>query len=79
MGTFLPEEYWENVRVVMTIIIVIGISATVIVNMPTHPEQIPSTSPVFVATTKEKRFCRYCGAQNKTDADFCERCGKKIG
>lgn len=28
--------------------------------------------------TKEKRFCRYCGAENKTDATFCEKCGKKI-
>ena len=28
--------------------------------------------------TEEKRFCRYCGAENKTDAVFCEKCGKKI-
>jgi len=26
-----------------------------------------------------KFFCRYCGAENKTDANFCEKCGKKIG
>lgn len=24
-------------------------------------------------------FCRYCGAENKADAVFCEKCGKKIG
>jgi len=24
-------------------------------------------------------FCRYCGAENKDDAVFCEKCGKKIG
>ena len=28
--------------------------------------------------TEEKRFCRYCGAENKTDATFCEKCGKNI-
>jgi len=27
---------------------------------------------------KGKRFCRYCGAENKTDATFCEKCGKDI-
>lgn len=49
-------------------------------------KQIPSPSPVpvppppvDVATSEEKKFCRYCGAENKTDADFCEKCGKKIG
>jgi len=25
-----------------------------------------------------KFFCRYCGAENKGDAVFCEKCGKKI-
>ena len=24
------------------------------------------------------KFCRYCGAENKDDALFCEKCGKKI-
>jgi len=23
-------------------------------------------------------FCRYCGAENKSDAVFCEKCGKKL-
>jgi ribosomal protein L40E len=26
----------------------------------------------------EKKFCRYCGTENKKDAVFCEKCGKKI-
>jgi len=49
-------------------------------------KQIPSPPPVpvppplvAVATSEEKKFCRYCGAENKTDADFCEKCGKKTG
>jgi hypothetical protein len=36
-------------------------------------------SPVPVATSGQKRFCRYCGAENKIDAVYCEKCGKKIG
>lgn len=25
-----------------------------------------------------KFFCRYCGGENKSDAVFCEKCGKKL-
>ncbi len=35
----------------------------------------PPTAPVVPA---EKRFCQYCGAENRTDAVFCQKCGKKI-
>ncbi len=24
------------------------------------------------------KFCRHCGAENKDDAVFCEKCGKKL-
>lgn len=24
------------------------------------------------------KYCRYCGTENKKDAHFCEKCGKKI-
>jgi hypothetical protein len=43
---------------------------------PTTPVPPP---PVLSVTPEEKRFCRYCRAENKTDADFCEKCEKKIG
>jgi len=48
--------------------------------IPIPPPQmpVPPPSPVSVATSGEKRFCRYCGAENKQDAVFCEKCGKKI-
>ena len=26
-----------------------------------------------------RKFCRYCGVESKTDAVFCEICGKQIG
>ena len=28
--------------------------------------------------SKPKFYCRYCGAENKDDAMFCEKCGKKL-
>jgi len=33
----------------------------------------PTASP-FVG----KQYCRYCGAENRNDAYFCEKCGKMI-
>jgi ribosomal protein L40E len=45
----------------------------------TPPTSPPTISPHEVkAAQEEKKFCRYCGAENKTDAKFCEKCGKKI-
>jgi len=42
---------------------------------PTRP---PVPPPEVQIAKEEKRFCRYCGTENKTDADFCEKCGKRI-
>lgn len=43
------------------------------------PVPVPPLPSVPVATSDEKKFCRYCGVENKIDAVFCEKCGKKIG
>lgn len=44
---------------------------------PTQPSlSVPPTEPVAIA--EEKRFCRYCGAEQKSDAVFCEKCGRKV-
>jgi hypothetical protein len=34
--------------------------------------------PIPMAIFGDKKFCRYCGTENKTDTVFCEKCGKKI-
>lgn len=47
--------------------------------IPSSPHVPVPPPPVAVATSEEEKFCRYCGAENKTDAVFCEKCGKKIG
>jgi hypothetical protein len=31
-----------------------------------------------ITTLAEKKYCRFCGTENKKDAVFCEKCGKKI-
>lgn len=43
------------------------------------PARPPVPPPEAQMAKEEKRFCRYCGADNKTDAEFCEKCGKNIG
>lgn len=50
---------------------VLGIFATL--NSTKMATRKPSASP-FVG----KQYCRYCGAENKNDAYFCEKCGKMI-
>jgi uncharacterized membrane protein len=39
--------------------------------------QLPTPTPT-VATSEEKRFCKYCGAQIQSNAVFCPKCGKEI-
>ena len=29
--------------------------------------------------TSEKIFCKYCGSENRKDAEFCKKCGKTLG
>jgi hypothetical protein len=52
-------------------------------NATRKPMPISSASPAPLtapnASRKVEKFCRYCGAENKTDADFCERCRRKTG
>jgi hypothetical protein len=39
---------------------------------------LPPPPPPSLIASSEKKFCRYCGTENKTDAVFCEKCGKRI-
>jgi hypothetical protein len=48
------------------------------------PSEVPNTTPPsppsfeFRVSSSSKKYCRYCGSENKTDAIFCEKCGKII-
>ncbi|MGD8506413.1 MAG: DUF973 family protein [Candidatus Bathyarchaeota archaeon] len=41
------------------------------------PPPSPPSAPTVVVTV-EKKYCRYCGTENQSDAVFCAKCGKKI-
>jgi len=43
----------------------------------TTPAPAPAPAPT-VSVPVEKKYCRYCGTENRTDAAFCEKCGKRI-
>jgi hypothetical protein len=54
-----------------------GRPEAMVATQPTARVDVPGET-VPAPKAEEKRFCRYCGAENKIDAAFCERCGKKI-
>lgn len=43
---------------------------------PPPPPQPPSAPPV--AVPGEKKYCQYCGTENKIEALFCQKCGKQM-
>ncbi len=48
-------------------------------SIETPSAQLPAAAPsAGPPVSLEKRFCRYCGAETKSHAVFCEKCGKKI-
>jgi hypothetical protein len=66
--------YGVLVAILGAVVIVIGL---IIKNEPTT-----SAVPPHVATPTSstlKKYCRFCGAENNSDAIFCEKCGKQIG
>lgn len=44
----------------------------------TPPPTAPPAPAPAVSVPVEKKYCRYCGTENRIDAVFCEKCGKKI-
>ncbi|MGD8506336.1 MAG: DUF996 domain-containing protein [Candidatus Bathyarchaeota archaeon] len=64
IGGIFPLVAW--------ILAAVGFSS---IKMPTT--QLPAEAPTPTVSV-EKKFCRYCGAKNETDAIFCEKCGREI-
>lgn len=64
----------------LVLLLVAWILATVgFFSIKTPTTQLPTAAPPPAPTVSvEKKFCRYCGAENITDAIFCEKCGKKL-
>lgn len=74
----IPSEVYygyANVRLWGAIAIFIGLIIGVIGLYEIHHSlKTVSSEPLVM----EKKYCRYCGAENKSDAIFCEKCGKKM-
>jgi len=50
-------------------------------SIKTPTTQLPAVAPPPAPpapVTVEKKFCQYCGTENKVDANFCKKCGKKL-
>lgn len=72
-----PEGY-ANLQLLGSIFIFMGLLGCIFGIMAIHHSQKTVTEKPVASVTMEKKFCRYCGTENKTDAVFCEKCGKKL-
>jgi len=62
------------VSLVAWILVAVGFFA-----IKTLPTPLPPLAPPQApAAPTERIYCQYCGTQNKSDAVFCKKCGKKI-
>jgi len=62
------------VSLVAWILVAVGFFA-----IKTLPTPLPPLAPPQAPTAPtERTYCQYCGTQNKSDAVFCKKCGKKI-
>jgi vacuolar-type H+-ATPase subunit I/STV1 len=74
----------DAVRALATILSIVGLFVFIIGTFvgyefgqlrPLHASPPP---PQIATTTEERKYCRYCGTENKSDAVFCEKCGKSL-
>lgn len=69
------EQFWVILVIMATILIIVVFYIV--------SSQRKSKAQGKVAETISRKmpstvYCRYCGAENKADAVFCEKCGKKM-
>lgn len=65
------------VATVLVIFAVIGSFALTLWSVRRH--HLPLSEVKAQASEENKKFCIYCGVQNKGAASYCEKCGKEIG
>jgi uncharacterized membrane protein len=78
------DNFWTAgiLYLVGTIVPVVGWIAWIFAYMGFHKLQPASTAIPTVSYPYQqmptKRFCTYCGAENKVDSRFCSNCGKPL-
>lgn len=71
----IPESY-ANIHLLGAISIIIGLLFSIWGIVEINRSQ--RTTIVQPSISMEKKYCRYCGTENRSDAVFCEKCGKEI-
>ncbi|MCW4052228.1 MAG: zinc ribbon domain-containing protein [Candidatus Bathyarchaeota archaeon] len=72
-----PNVY-ADVQLLSAFLIFIGLASGILGILATYNSTKMATGKPAAAPFAGKRYCRFCGAENKNDAYFCEKCGKMI-
>ena len=65
--------FWNFIVLVTQDFVFLGL-LVLLIYVSTQPQKatVPNIS------NREKKYCGYCGTENEKDANFCQKCGKKI-
>jgi len=72
-----PNVY-ADVQLLGAFLIFVGLASGVLGIFATYNSAKMATGKPMELPFVGKRYCRYCGTENKNDAYFCEKCGKMI-
>ena len=74
----IDPNVYADVQLLSAFLIFIGLASGVLGIFATYNSTKMATGRPAASPFVGKRYCRYCGAENKNDAYFCEKCGKMI-
>jgi hypothetical protein len=77
-----PEQLNSTVYplgVACTIFLVVGLGFLWRAEQEGKQVRIPTTPMPAPQPFTGMKYCRFCGSENKTDASYCEECGKALG
>jgi hypothetical protein len=77
IATIDPNVY-ADVQLGGVFLIFIGLVSGVLGIFATYNSTKMATGKSIKFPFDAKKYCRYCGMENKSDAYFCEKCGKLI-
>jgi hypothetical protein len=62
-----------------TMSVIVSVGAFRTLTVPPRPSaRVPVIEQAPPSPSMPQKYCSFCGAENKSDAIFCERCGKQI-